>query len=93
MGSSRARIAKAFAAAPFRLVRVRACACGARGLCASWHTPFVAAMASSKLKPFTEADLNADPKDVKLGKELGKGNFSKVFKGTYREKSVRLIGE
>src|SRR5687767_9093511 len=44
----------------------------------------------TSLKPFTANDFNIDPKSVKLGEELGKGNFSKVYKGMFEGRQVAV---
>lgn len=42
------------------------------------------------LKAFTESDFNVDPNSVKAGVELGKGNFSKVFKCEFEGRQVAM---
>jgi len=42
------------------------------------------------LKPFTASDFLVSPKDVKVGAELGKGNFSTVYKGTFEGRQVAI---
>ena len=43
-----------------------------------------------RLKKFTEADLAASPSDVTTSKILGRGNFSRVFLGTYKGTTVAV---
>ena len=42
------------------------------------------------MKAFTESDFNVDPKTVEVGAELGRGNFSKVFKGKFEGRQVAV---
>jgi serine/threonine protein kinase len=44
----------------------------------------------TSLKPFTSSDFNVDPKLVKIGEELGKGNFSIVYKGMFEGRQVAV---
>jgi serine/threonine protein kinase len=43
-----------------------------------------------RVKKFTEHDMNVDPKTVTMSKELGRGNFSKVYLGMYQGRKVAV---
>jgi len=44
----------------------------------------------ASLKPFTPSDFNVNPKSVQIGEELGKGNFSTVYKGMFEGRQVAV---
>jgi predicted Ser/Thr protein kinase len=47
-------------------------------------------MSSRSLKPFGDADFDIDPATVSFGNELGRGQFSRVYKGDFSGKTVAL---
>lgn len=45
---------------------------------------------TGRLKPFTDSDFTIDSKSVNTGMELGRGNFSRVYRGTFEGRQVAV---